>query len=243
MFDFAKVVKKIEKKVEPPKPNPPVVEEPAPKEEIVLTDEYNSIAAEKFAEIARDSKGFMYYSKGRDSLVTDMLDSMDRIKNKKKVDVVFAIDTTGSMKDDLEVIRKEWVPKLLDQLKAFGNIRLGLLFYRDYNDSYLFKGLPVKYFAFSNNPDTFIKCLNTAIIKGNEGGDVPEAVYEALYASLQYYDWRSDAERKIILIGDAEPHDKPRGYKKITREKVMELSAEKGVAMDCIILPDSTDAK
>ena len=101
----------------------------------------------------------------------------------------------------------------------------------------------MKYFAFSNNPDTFIKCLNTAIIKGNEGGDVPEAVYEALYASLQYYDWRSDAERKIILIGDAEPHDKPRGYKKITREKVMELSEEKGVAMDCIILPDSTDAK
>lgn len=243
MFDFAKVIKKIEKKPEPPKPNPLVVKEPAPKEEIVLTDEYNSIAAEKFAEIARDSKGFMYYSKGRDSLVTDMLDSMDRIKNKKKVDVVFAIDTTGSMKDDLEVIREEWVPKLLDQLKAFGSIRLGLLFYRDYNDSYLFKGLPVKYFAFSNNPDTFIKCLNTAIIKGTEGGDVPEAVYEALYASLQYYDWRSDAERKIILIGDAEPHDKPRGYKKITREKVMELSEEKGVAMDCIILPDSTDAK
>lgn len=84
----------------------------------------------------------------------------------------------------------------MNRQRKFGDLRLGLLFYRDYNDSYSFKGLPVKYFDFTRYPQQFEKCLATAVIRGNEGGDVPEAVYEALYAALKYYDWRKDASKK-----------------------------------------------
>ena len=138
----------------------------------------------------------------------------------------------------MDTLKNEWVPKLFEQAKKFGDLRLGLLFYRDYNDSYSFKGLPVKYFDFTRYPQQFEKCLATAVIRGNEGGDVPEAVYEALYAALKYYDWRKDASKKIILIGDAEPHPSPRGSKKITQEYVTTLAAEKGIVLDCIIVPD-----
>ena len=80
--------------------------------------------------------------------------------------------------------------------------------------------------------------LNAFIIKGTEGGDIPEAVYEAMYASLEFYKWDEDAQRKIILIGDAEPHPKPRGSGKYSKDLVMKLAAEKEIAIDAIITPD-----
>lgn len=220
MFDLAEA--------DPPPPSPP----------LVLTDDYNSVAAQAFEDIARDGNGFLTYSKGPKSISDDLLRAMDAVNPKDKVDVVFAIDTTGSMKDDLDTIRNEWLPKFTEQLEKFGDVRMGLLLYRDYTDNYSFKGLPVKFFDFTRYVSQLGRCLDTVTIRGNEGGDVPEAVYEALFASLMYYDWRPDAQKKIILIGDAEPHPAPRGPKKITRDYVTALASEKGVVLDCIIVPD-----
>ena len=233
MFDFGKAPEKK------PEPEPEVIPEPVPEPEVVLTDDYNSVAAEKFAEIAKD--GVIYYSKP-EKLTEDLLKAIEDMGT-GVADVVFAIDTTGSMKDDLEKLKAEWVPALLEQVKKFKDIRLGLLFYRDYNDSYNYKGLPVKYFDFTRNTNQFTKNLNTVRIRGNEGGDIPEAVYEALYAGLNFYSWRKGAAKKIILIGDAEPHPKPRGSKKITQEKVMQMAKEKDVTLDCIIVPDDKAEK
>ena len=47
-----------------------------------------------------------------------------------------------------------------------------------------------------------------------------------------------DAERKIILIGDAEPHPSPRGTKKYTKELVEKIALEKNIRIDAIITPD-----
>jgi hypothetical protein len=203
---------------------------------IILTDDYNSAAAEKFGELAKDGSGILYYS-NLEKLADDLVNSVAKI-SAKKADVVFAIDTTGSMKNDMEILRKEWIPKFAEQLKKFDDLRVGLLFYRDFNDSYNYKGLPVKYFAFTKDVARFEKDLNSAVIHGNEGGDIPEAVYEAIFASINFYDWRKDAFKKIILVGDAEPHAKPKGPKKITQEKVMAQAKEKEIVLDCIIVPD-----
>ena len=110
--------------------------------------------------------------------------------------------------------------------------------YRDYPDNFRFKGLPVKFFDFTYNIKEFEANLNAFIIKGTEGGDIPEAVYEAMYAALEFYKWDEDAQRKIILIGDAEPHPKPRGSGKYSKDLVMKLAAEKEIAIDAIITPD-----
>ena len=138
----------------------------------------------------------------------------------------------------VEQLRKEWVPRLIAELKQFDEIRLGLLLYRDYPDNFRFKGLPVRFFDFTYNIKEFEANLNAFIIKGTEGGDIPEAVYEAMYASLEFYKWDEDAQRKIILIGDAEPHPKPRGSGKYSKDLVMKLAAEKEIAIDAIITPD-----
>jgi hypothetical protein len=229
----------------PPPVEEPVVEDekseepPEEAETIILTDDYNPEAAQTFKNIAAFGGGEMVYSKGPESLPDDIMAALDRIKNKDCADVVFAIDTTGSMKDDVQTLRKVWIPQLIEKVKEFKSLRLGLLLYRDYGDTYKWMDLPVKKFEFTEDVEKLKKNLNGFYIHGTEGGDIPEAVYEALFASLEYYKWRDEAERKIILIGDAEPHPTPRGSGKYSKNLVSEKSSEKGVMIDAIIVPDN----
>ena len=208
----------------------------------VLTDNYSPEAASSFKDIAGFSGGEMVIS-NLDKLPDDIMDSIERISPKENVDIVFAIDATGSMKDDVKVLREKWVPKLMETLEGdgekYGTVRLGLLLYRDYEDDFEYKKLPVKFFDFTDDVETFKKNLNRFVINGSEGGDLPEAVYEALFGSIDFYKWRSGAQKKIILIGDAEPHPTPRGTKKYTKELVSKLSKSKGVVIDTIIVPDN----
>ena len=235
MFDLGTPIKK--QKTEPPleQKNEPL---PEIKEPIFLTDDYNPAAAASFMEIAASNDGLLQYSKGPETLLDDIKKILENITPKEKVDVVFAIDSTGSMKDDIQKLREEWEPKLSATLSSFKNIRIGLLLYRDYCDTYKLMGLPVKKFEFTDSIEKFIKYLNSFKIYGSEGGDLPEAVYEALYASLTFYNWRKDATKKIILIGDAEPHPEPKGTGKYTKALVTNTSKEKNITIDAIILPD-----
>ena len=210
-----------------------------PDDKIVLTDEYNATAADSFKDIADKTKGKLTLSKGPEGLTGDIIAAFDSIKDKSIVDVVIALDTTGSMKDDVAKLREELVDELVIELKKFGDVRLGLLLYRDYGDSYSYKNLPVKKFEFTDSLLLFEKNLNNFNIKGNEGGDIPEAVHEAIYASAEFYTWRKAASKKIILIGDAEPHPEPRGTKKYTRAFVMDAVQKNGITLDTIIVPDN----
>ena len=216
---------------------PAAEEEPALEEEpetIVLTDEYNPLAADKFKEFS----DMVIYSKGPESLLDDIGAALGTIDPKDIVDVVFAIDATGSMKDDIEKLRQTLVPRLTQELVNFGDVRFGLLLYRDYGDNFWTKGLPVKFYDFTKSLDEFIKNLSAVKINGMEGGDIPEPVYEALFASMDFYKWRDNASKKIILIGDAEPHPTPRRSGKYTKELVEKKAAALGVSVTAIITPD-----
>ena len=230
------------RKPKPPKPkkNPPVKEpepekEPEPVEEpVVLTDDYNPVASQKFKEISED----ILYSKGPETIIEDINKILDEIDDKNNLDVVFAIDATGSMKNDLAVLKKDLMPSLLDTFKNAPDARFGLLFYRDYGDSFSYKELPVRVFDFTSNLTTFSKNLNSIKIIGKEGGDIPEAVYEAVYASSEFYKWRSGVSKLIILIGDAEPHPTPRGTKKYSKDYVMLVASQKNIKLRTILLPN-----
>ncbi len=229
-----------------PRPTPPSVlvaeevepeteAEPEPEpEEVVLTDDYNPLAADKFKEFS----DMVIYSKGPDSLLDDISAALATVNPKDIVDVVFAIDATGSMKDDIEMLREKLVPRLTQELAGFGDVRFGLLLYRDYGDNFWTRGLPVKFYDFTKSLDDFIKNLNSFKIIGTEGGDIPEPVYEALFASMDFYKWRDDASKKIILIGDAEPHPTPRRSGKYSKELVEKTAREKNVSITAIITPD-----
>lgn len=205
-------------------------DKPAP---VVLTDEYSPTASQKFTEI---SEGLIY-SKGPASIVNDISKILEPVKDKNNLDVVFAIDATGSMKNDIEELKKNLLPELEKIFAEASEAKLGLLFYRDYGDNFNYRNLPVKVFAFTSDLNTFIKNLNSIRINGKEGGDIPEAVYEAMYASVAYYGWRADSERLVILIGDAEPHPRPRGTGKYTKDYIKKIAAESNVKVTAILLP------
>ena len=215
--------------------NPPVVEK-----KIILTDSYNPTATYAFDNIAKENGGKLIYSSGPESIIADIMESFNAINPKDKIDVVFCIDATGSMKDDIDILRAKLIPELREAAKQCGTIRYGLVLYRDYVDSFRFNGLPIKVFEFTSDLEKFVSQLNSFSINGREGGDIPEAVYEALYGAVSYFDWASDSQKKVILIGDAEPHAKPRGTTvKCTFDLVNDLATKKNILIDTIITPDN----
>ncbi len=226
MFDL--VVRKRPKKAEPEKKEEEV-------KEVVLTDNYNPMAAQTFDEIS----DFMIYSKGPETIVDDIMDVMKRIDPSQASDIVFAIDATGSMKDDIQKLKDEWLVALEEGLKDYTDVMIGLVFYRDYNDNFNYKGLPVKIYPFTKDFNIFVKNVRAIRIAGNEGGDIPEAVYEALYASMDFFAWREGASKTVILIGDAEPHPEPRRTKKYSRKLIEQMSKERNIEINAIITPDN----
>ena len=262
MFDLKITKKPVQQPAKPSVTKPAVTErvvtKPAVKEEkledivepeTILTDDYNPIAGEKFKEISDD----IIYSKGPATIIEDISQILKDADTEQGLDVVLAIDATGSMKDDIGKLKEELAGRLEtifgqnsqdnNQTKNLADshnnnrVRIGLLFYRDYGDTFKYMNLPVKVFQFTSNFNTFAKNLNSIRIMGSEGGDVPEAVYEAMYAAAKFYDWRSEAHKQIILIGDAQPHPTPRGTGKYSKEYVMNVAEEKGVKIKAILLP------
>ena len=237
MFDL-KVTKRVVKKPAPkvqPKPDPEPINEPEPVDEpeTVLTDDYNPVASEKFKEFSDD----IIYSKGPETIIEDIRGLLADIEDKDNLDLVFAIDATGSMKNDLDKLKTDMYPLLTELFGNTPGARVGLLFYRDYGDTFKYMDLPVKVFPFTSNFTSFSKNLNSIRIYGKEGGDIPEAVYEAMYASCEFYSWRNTAQKKIILIGDAEPHPTPRGIGRYSKDYVMGIAEGRKIKIHSILLP------
>ena len=243
MFDL-KVTKRVVKKPAPkpqpkpapaPIPEPEPIEEPEPVEEpeTVLTDDYNPVASEKFKEMSDD----IIYSKGPETIIDDIRGLLADIEDKDNLDLVFAIDATGSMKNDIDKLKTDMQPLLAELFGETPGTRVGLLFYRDYGDTFKYMDLPVKVFPFTSNFTSFSKNLNSIRIYGKEGGDIPEAVYEAMYAACEFYAWRNTAQKKIILIGDAEPHPTPRGSRKYSKDYVMGIAESRKIKIHSILLP------
>lgn len=241
MFDL-KVTKKpkpkpvVKKEPEPaplPEPEPEPEPEPIEEPETVLTDDYNPVASEKFKEMSDD----IIYSKGPETIIDDIKGLLENIEDKDNLDLVFAIDATGSMKNDLDKLKTDMQPLLSEIFGGSPGARVGLLFYRDYGDTFKYMDLPVKVYPFTSNFTSFSKNLNSIRIYGKEGGDIPEAVYEAMYASCEFYSWRVTAQKKIILIGDAEPHPTPRGSGKYSKDYVMGIAESRKIKIHSILLP------
>jgi Mg-chelatase subunit ChlD len=130
--------------------------------------------------------------------------TVDPITNQRpKVEVVFALDTTGSM-SGLISAAKEKIWSIATTL-ANGNptpeIRMGLVAYRDRGDAYVTKIIPL-----SDDLDSIYAALMDFKAKG--GGDGPESVNQALYDSVHGIGWSQDpnAYKVVFLVGDAPPH-------------------------------------
>ena len=143
------------------------------------------------------------------------------------IDVVLVVDTTISMKNDINFIKKKLVPLVKTHIEGFDSFKIGIVMYRDYKEAYLTKEID-----FQEDLEKVQWFLDRITVSG--GRDIPEAVYEGIFSAISNYEWTGD-HRIIIQVGDAPPHDKPKGT--ITKDMVYSEAADLGISIYPILLP------
>jgi hypothetical protein len=118
------------------------------------------------------------------------------------VDVLFLIDTTGSMGDEIARLQANVASVAEDvaALPSSGDVRFGMTLYRDRGDEYV-----TRTFDFTEDVTAFDAALDDVVANG--GGDTPEDLNAGLHDALTEPSWRGDDTLKLVfLIADAPPH-------------------------------------
>ena len=119
-----------------------------------------------------------------------------------KIDVVFVIDATGSMADEIEQVKNHlW--QTAQRVMAGTprpDVRFGIVVYRDRTDSEHTRVVPLT---------RDVETIHTALmgIRAIGGGDNPEDVDAGVVLAVREMDWARDAAHLVFLIGDASAHD------------------------------------
>lgn len=120
------------------------------------------------------------------------------------LDLMFVIDTTGSMGDELSYLQVELADVIERVRQAVGQsvkFRVSVNFYRDAGDDYV-----VRPFPFTEDIDAAIEDLNQQ--SANGGGDWPEAVDAGLSDAIEGHDWSESAVARLcFIVLDAPPHE------------------------------------
>ena len=125
------------------------------------------------------------------------------------LDIVFVLDTTGSMQRELDEA-KERIVDLAQSIRAARpgqTVRFGVVAYRDRGDDYVTRMQDLSQDV--GRPLAVLRQL-----QAHGGGDGPEDVLAGVATGIRDMAWSPDAERMLFLIGDAPPHldygDSPR---------------------------------
>ncbi|MCH8271028.1 MAG: VWA domain-containing protein [Planctomycetes bacterium] len=122
---------------------------------------------------------------------------------KPVIEVVFVLDTTGSMSGLLQGAKEKiWsIANAIATAQPTPDIKIGLVGYRDRGDAYITVRT-----AMTSDLDAIYSDLMKYEAVG--GGDGPESVNQALNEAVTLFEWSSDenALKLIYLVGDAPPH-------------------------------------
>src|SRR5215467_11209646 len=146
----------------------------------------------------------------------------------QSIDLVFAIDTTGSMSPYINgVIAVSNV--IVDTLAASGtNYRIGVVDYKDSDGCGDYDA--VTDLNFSNDKTAIINALSSLSAKVGGGCDIPEDVLSGVNRALGY-PWRTGVKKAVIAMGDA-PGKDPEPHSGLTSAAVL----AKAKALDPVII-------
>lgn len=143
------------------------------------------------------------------------------------LDIVFVVDTTGSMGGVIAQVRAE-LATLVNQLATTTNsFRVGLVSYRDFPQR---TGSSIDYpsrvdLAFSDDLAAIQAAINT--LTANGGGDFPETVFSGLATAIDF-PWRPGVTKVALVIGDAPP---------LSPEPISGLTAQEIIARSIAVDP------
>ena len=124
-----------------------------------------------------------------------------RLSAPMRLDLVFLIDATGSMGDEIAKLKNSMraMAQQISQLPGQPDICYGLVAYRDRGDAFI-----TRTHDFTDDLGAFQRQL--ANVQAHGGGDTPEALNEALHEVVHGLSWRAQAARMVVLVADAPPH-------------------------------------
>lgn len=130
---------------------------------------------------------------------------IEQASNNATLEMVFALDTTGSMGGLIEGAKQRiWgIVNEVMQSSSHPSVRVGLVAYRDRGDEYITKILPLT----DDLDKVYSELMNYS---ANGGGDGPENVRRALADAVRKAGWserRRGLAQIIFLVGDAPPHN------------------------------------
>lgn len=146
------------------------------------------------------------------------------------LDLIFVIDTTGSMWDDIANVKASSTA-IVNMIDAeLADYRIAVVDYRDFPVSPYGGSIDYPYHVnlpFSTDKAAIINALQGLTL--GWGYDWEESVYSALIRSINtegLSPWREGVKKNIILLGDAPPHD-PEPFTGYTMDSV--VSAAKSI--------------
>jgi hypothetical protein len=120
-----------------------------------------------------------------------------------RLELLFAIDTTGSMGGLIEQAKRRiWsIATGIVSASPATEIRMGLLAYRDRGDDYVTRSTPL-------TADLDRVYADLLAFRAGGGGGGPESVNQALYEAIENVSWTPGGGtlRLVFLVGDAPPH-------------------------------------
>ena len=125
------------------------------------------------------------------------------VNDQSRIDVVFVLDTTGSMGGLIQAAKEKiWsIATTMASAQSAPEIRMGLVAYRDRGDAYVTRVVDL-----SSDLDSMYATLMD--VQANGGGDGPESVNQALHDAVHDISWNQDGGtyKAVFLVGDAPPH-------------------------------------
>jgi Mg-chelatase subunit ChlD len=117
------------------------------------------------------------------------------------LDLVLAIDTTGSMGTHVREVRRHLLETLSEIGRSEADVRLGAIAYKAHGDEpYLLRCLPP-----TRKAIRFLEFFHSPALAAGEGGGGEEALECALKAA-NGFGWRQHARKALVVISDRPPH-------------------------------------
>jgi Mg-chelatase subunit ChlD len=173
----------------------------------------------------------LYYPmlQARDIPIVDPHDVIVNANSQPVIDVVFVLDTTGSMSGLIQTAKdKIWsIATTMASAQPTPRIRIGLVAYRDRGDAYVTQTVDL-----SEDLDSVYAELMD--FQAGGGGDAPESVNAALSQAVNRMAWSNDdqAYRAIFLVGDAPPHMDYQDEQQYPA--IMAAARQKGIVVNAI---------
>ncbi len=140
------------------------------------------------------------------------------------LDLMFVVDTTGSMGDELSFLQTELsdiVARVQQDSAQDLVVRTSVNFYRDHGDDYVVRSHP-----FTTDMNQTLSQLRAQQADG--GGDFPEALDAALANGVAEHQWSDSAvARLMFVVTDAPPHDGARIGQNL--QNTVSMAAAKGI--------------